>query len=178
MITLCHVLHLRTSELVPVNDISKLKKFAAVADKYDCKHASMFFGRVWLERIECKTEDLIDLLILAHNFDDHQTFVRASKLMVDALSVRRIVQDFQKADSRLPSIIYGKFQGHRVVMANNAEELADILPRQDPRKTHGIGNRPIPISARTAHRYRQWRLGMGFKRDKRRRYGSREYPWA
>lgn len=32
MTTLCHVLHLNSSELLPVNDISRLKGFAVAAD--------------------------------------------------------------------------------------------------------------------------------------------------
>lgn len=52
----------------------------------------MFFGRVWLE---CETEDLIDLLILARDFDDHLTFERASKLMGGTMTMMRLVCAFE-----------------------------------------------------------------------------------
>lgn len=109
MTTLCKVLHHNTSDLLPVNDIAKLKKFAAVADKYDCIQPSAFFGRIWLERIGCETKELVDILILARDSDDHQNFHKPSKLMADGMSVAHIVQEFRKAKSRLPIEIYGKF---------------------------------------------------------------------
>jgi hypothetical protein len=109
MTTLCKVLHYNTTDLSPNKDITKLRSFVALADKFDCTPASMFYGRSWLSMFWENPSDLADLLSIAYYFDDPHTFKKVSvKLLKESKGVRNL-RALQKAASRFPIDIRGEF---------------------------------------------------------------------
>jgi hypothetical protein len=99
MLTLCNILHHNTNSLELRDNFDEFKSFFIVTDKYDTLHASLVYGRSWLERYSNHwgraepdiwnwsdrqmTEADGEKLALAYYFDDFRTFSSITSDLVE-----------------------------------------------------------------------------------------------